>query len=436
MQVRRTGPHARVGASSRRVIRRYTAAGAVATMAGALALVSPAAPANATPLATATFSGHATSSVLQSTVATCSVLQCTSLDVTVNADLGPTTAGVSRNASAATASNLLAKITGFPAIDVQTLSASAPPPQTVGPTTLIAIPAAPVLDVKALTGLATASWPEVGTCPAATVPASLGSVTTAAAAIVPTAGDRSPPTLIQTSAATTQSSTTLVSAGGPVGTDTRAVQAQATNTLSSVDLFGGADLPTGFTIDIAAPTTLTATATGVAGTSGVVFTPGAVTVEGPGSSPTVSVAPGATFTLPPTSSGLVTITGSIKVNQLAASSNTGTAVSADASLLTISLIASNRGAEVAAFTLAVAPLHVDATSPKDGIQCATAPTPPPTTVTPPTTPPIPSGAPQTGAGGTAGLQEGALIALGLVLLVSGAGAGSMAYRRRRTGHAA
>ncbi|PZS23101.1 MAG: hypothetical protein DLM61_24595, partial [Pseudonocardiales bacterium] len=255
MQVRRTGPHARVGASSRRAIRRYTAAGAVATMAGALALVSPAAPANATPLATATFSGHATSSVLQGTLA--------SEGGGGNADLGPTRASVSRNASSATASNLLAKITGFPAINVQTLTATAPPPQTVGPTTLIAVPAAPLLDVTALTGLAKASWPKVGTCPAATVPASLGSVTTAAATI-----STSDPRLIQTSAATTQSSTTLVSASGPAGTDTRAVQAQATNTISSVDLFGGADLPTGFTIDIAAPTTLTATATGVAGTSG------------------------------------------------------------------------------------------------------------------------------------------------------------------------
>ncbi|PZS20180.1 MAG: hypothetical protein DLM57_02145 [Pseudonocardiales bacterium] len=139
--------------------------------------------------------------------------------------------------------------------------------------------------------------------------------------------------------------------------------------------------------------------------------------------------------------GAIMLSGGINLNAGAVGVvNTGTMVAGDAALLTIGLTARiNTGPapiQVAAVELAVAPLHVDATSPKDGIQCATAPTPPPTTVTPPTTPPIPSGAPQTGAGGTAGVQEGALIALGLVLLVSGAGAGSMAYRRRRAGHAA
>jgi len=211
------------------------------------------------------------------------------------------------------------------------------------------------------------------------------------------------------------------------------VQANATNTISSLDLFGGADTPVGFTIDIAAPTALTATATGVVGTSSVVFTPGAVTVEGPGAGPTVSVAPGATFTLPSTVLGIYTISGSIKVNALAASTNTGTAVTADASLLTLSLTATNAETSTvfASASLDVAKLHVAATAPASGIQCAPilAPT------SGPPTPPIPSGPPQTGAGGTAGLQNTALIVVGLVLLIGGAGAGSLALRRRRTGHA-
>jgi hypothetical protein len=45
--------------------------------------------------------------------------------------------------------------------------------------------------------------------------------------------------------------------------------------------------------------------------------------------------------------------------------------------------------------------------------------------------PVPVGAPNTGGGGTAGLQNTGLIALGIVLLVSGGGVGSVAYRRRR-----
>ena len=124
MHVRRPGP----------IRRRYTATGVVAAMTGALALVSPAAPANATPLASATFSGHATSSILQTSVAIGPVGT-----LAVSADLAPAVANVSRNASSATASNLAAQITGFPAINVQTLLANAPPPQTVGPTTLIPV---------------------------------------------------------------------------------------------------------------------------------------------------------------------------------------------------------------------------------------------------------------------------------------------------------
>jgi hypothetical protein len=58
----------------------------------------------------------------------------------------------------------------------------------------------------------------------------------------------------------------------------------------------------------------------------------------------------------------------------------------------------------------------------------------PKTTTPkstaPTTPPIPSGAPNTGGGSTAGLQHAALIGLGIGLLVAGAGLGSVAHRRQ------
>lgn len=52
------------------------------------------------------------------------------------------------------------------------------------------------------------------------------------------------------------------------------------------------------------------------------------------------------------------------------------------------------------------------------------------TATSPTTPPIPRGAPNTGGGGTAGLQNAAVIGLGIGLLLAGAGLSSMAYRRQ------
>src|SRR5215472_14557382 len=45
-------------------------------------------------------------------------------------------------------------------------------------------------------------------------------------------------------------------------------------------------------------------------------------------------------------------------------------------------------------------------------------------------PTVPEGAPETGGGGTAGLQDGLAIGLGLVAIL--AGLGSLAYRRRLT----
>lgn len=52
------------------------------------------------------------------------------------------------------------------------------------------------------------------------------------------------------------------------------------------------------------------------------------------------------------------------------------------------------------------------------------------TATSPTTPPIPRGAPNTGGGGTAGLQNAVVIGLGIGLLLAGAGLSSVAYRRQ------
>jgi hypothetical protein len=46
------------------------------------------------------------------------------------------------------------------------------------------------------------------------------------------------------------------------------------------------------------------------------------------------------------------------------------------------------------------------------------------------TPTVPAGAPETGGGGTAGLQDGLAIGLGLAAIL--AGLGSLAYRRRLT----
>jgi hypothetical protein len=52
----------------------------------------------------------------------------------------------------------------------------------------------------------------------------------------------------------------------------------------------------------------------------------------------------------------------------------------------------------------------------------------PASATPTATVPVPTGAPATGGGGTAGIQDGLLFGLGGAALL--AGAGSIAYRRR------
>ena len=61
---------------------------------------------------------------------------------------------------------------------------------------------------------------------------------------------------------------------------------------------------------------------------------------------------------------------------------------------------------------------------------ATATTATPTTQPPTPTPTPPQGAPETGGGGTAGLQDGLAIGAGLAAIL--AGLGSLAYRRRLT----
>lgn len=54
----------------------------------------------------------------------------------------------------------------------------------------------------------------------------------------------------------------------------------------------------------------------------------------------------------------------------------------------------------------------------------------PTTQPPTQSPSVPQGAPETGGGGTAGLQDGLAIGLGVAAIL--AGLGSLAYRRRLT----
>ena len=350
--------------------RRCTAAGVVAAMSSALVIGTMSAPASATPVATAVFSSNATSSIVNLknvTIGTTNLLGLT---------LAPATASIANASSTATAANLLGSgvISG---VTVQQLTATAPPPSSDSGT-LIAVPLAPLLDASLLSGTVDATWPSATTCPAAGVPVADATVTTAAATVI----GGVPATalsLASLSAATTESTTSLVTEPGLF--DTRGVQASATNDIATVNLLGGATgVGTGITIDINTAPVLTGTATGVVGTSSVVFTPatGTITIAG---GLAVNLTPDVAFPIAITVAGL-TITGSITLNGSATTTNTGTAVSGDASLLSLSLTAKVDGVSFASTALDVAPLHVAATSPTTGIQCAPIPVPTATGINP------------------------------------------------------
>ena len=78
--------------------------------------------------------------------------------------------------------------------------------------------------------------------------------------------------------------------------------------------------------------------------------------------------------------------------------------------------------------------HSDAATGPPATATTTKPATPASPTTQPAThtesPTVPAGAPETGGGGTAGLQDGLAIGLGLAAIL--AGLGSLAYRRRLT----
>lgn len=388
MRVRKNAVQKAVEASSRRDVirRRCTAAGVVATLTSALALATvatAATSANATPVATAVFSANATSSTLAGS------LTITGLGTGTIA-LTPTRATLTNTSSSATGANLTTSITPalLPALVINSKTVTAPPP-TTSTETLIDVPAAPLLTATGLSRTVTANYPTSnGVCPLTTTPTSLARVTSATAEV---GGTPPLPTLVKTGDAISKSTTALVSAAGPAGTDTRGVQAKASNTISRIDLFGGASAnnPGGVTLLVNAPSVLTATATGVVGTSSVTFTAGDVSILiGANTTPQILPRDGSSFALPASLAPLG-LSGSITLNNFT-QTNTGTSVSGDASLLSMDLTLKTPGVNpatqtvIASGTLDVAKLHVQATSPATGIQCASVtPPPPPGGIVPP-----------------------------------------------------
>ncbi|MGI8882565.1 MAG: hypothetical protein ACR2KJ_19085 [Jatrophihabitans sp.] len=227
------------------------------------------------------------------------------------------------------------------------------------------------------------------------------------------------PQLISTGVASTNSSTSLVSIPGP--NDSRGVQARATASIAGADVLSGPGGPPLIHIDVAGQPSLTATATGNKATSSLVFVPPAVTL-------TIDAGPGLVVTVPlsikPVMLDLGGETLSIALGSLINAVNTGTVVSGEASLLTVSFA----GQLNAAF--AVEPMVVRATAPRTGIQCTT-PAPAPTTSTPTTGTGTGTGEPPLANTGATTRPVGLL---GLAALLLGAGILVLSRRARTYNH--
>jgi len=115
---------------------------------------------------------------------------------------------------------------------------------------------------------------------------------------------------------------------------------------------------------------------------------------------------------------------------LSACSGSGSTVPAVSSITIISSLASS-GSNAVGGSSPSSGSAGESTSPGSGTTTVTVTPTTTVTATPSPSPsPIPSYAPVTGGGGTAGFQDGLLLAIGAAAIA--AGAGSIAYRRRLT----
>lgn len=365
------GPRIESPKRHKRVVgRRVTAVLAAAGLASGAALLGTAEPAGAAPIGSAVFSGNATSSIVALNNVTLGTTNLVDAQVAQSvATVGGPPAG-----SAATSTNLHADLAGRTLLNVPTpdsLSVTAPPPASAS-RTLLSIPASPLVNAGVLSGAVTATWPTAaGTCPAANQPTSTARTSTAGVTVLGLSG-RVPtaPDVLSTSDATATGATQLVSVGGV----NRGVQASATNTVSHIDLFGGS-AKGGVTITVNQAPVLTGVATGVAGTSGVTFTPATGTVTIGASGTPQALTPHLSIPLN-LNLGVIVVSGSLTLNGNPTNvTNTGTSVTGDAALLSVALnvstppVAQVPGVQITDVNLAVAPLHVAATAPASGIQC-------------------------------------------------------------------
>ena len=357
----------------RRFVRRYAFVTLLvtATVGASFSAVLPAA--QAAPISTATFSADSTTDL----AAVSEVLPALQVPGSlVNARIGHAEAASAAQPQSATASasNLDATVDGLGA-SVQTVTETAPQDDPSGQAqTFGSLSEQPLVATQVIKAFAQARSPVTDSCLASGVSASAARTSTAGVTVGKNVsasltsavglGD-----IADVGAMSSADTTSLVSAGTGVG-DPRAVESRTTATVGPIALLDNA-----IAVGVVGTPSLTARATGVSGTSSATYTAPHVTVSVNSGSPSNLNTEGIQYVDLDTRVGGTGLVASVTLSLGTIQNvvNTGTAVSASASVLniTISLTAYLLGAAtpLTTTTLAIAPMTVASSAPSSGVQC-------------------------------------------------------------------
>jgi hypothetical protein len=244
-------------------------------------------------------------------------------------------------------------------VPVDTETVTAPPSADPPSRTLAPVPVAPVADVGLISGDVQAAWAGSTSCvsPQAGVRTLSQSRTTLAGLTLADAPGIG--ALVEATASQTQTGTYLVDDGAG-GSD---VLSRATTTVGDIDLLGGQ-----VSVDVTNPVVLEARSDGTTGTAGYASPPTIVATVGGNAVPVPLNGQPQTIALPSALEPLVDLTITAFTPQGQSSGATGKG-SLDA-LLRIDLdVLQLVGPAVADVSLAVAPMSVEATAPRGGVEC-------------------------------------------------------------------
>ncbi|GGL43891.1 hypothetical protein GCM10012283_28130 [Phycicoccus endophyticus] len=321
------------------------AVGAVAVVAAAPFVLLPGV-ASAAPLP-ATYTATASGDVLtvESTLAggELAAVDLVHSDASVDSEADP--------AASATSANLGAQVGGFATVDVDSNTTTAPPSGSDSGSLLEA--SALGLNTGVITYTDTATWAGAEACVDDGTPISQASTETAGASL----------DLLGTSVLTTGVSsvtgTTSLEQTDPTF-DTRAVVATTTGELTDPALLDGL-----LTIDVLSAPTLTATATGTADGSDVVFTPAEATATVGGTTVTLDAGADVPLDVPGVGSVVLHLNSASELANRSVAAD-GTSASGDAVALTADITLLGGTGTVSVDLL---PLHAEATAPVGGVEC-------------------------------------------------------------------